>query len=313
MPPEYQTISIKIIRGHHAICIMAASFSMQMTNPIRIAVIGSSTAAGHGAEPLEKSWVNLYEAYLKTLHPENSIVNLGLGGQQTFHLLPTGHKPPPARPLPDPERNITRALAFAPDAVIVNAPSNDAAALYGPEEQLHNFDIIDRTAQLAGVPVWVCTTQPRIFSEKQIEIQVRLKDAILTHFGQFALNFWDGLATPENLPDPRFDLGDGTHLNNAGHARIFEIVKKQDLPAAIIFYKKQQQQTQLPGGKTLEIPFLTEGEVVVEIYNEQAELRFSGTGTLPMKIQEHLGPQGIYWVRIAGSNFNRMFKWLKTA
>jgi len=202
--------------------------------PLRIVVIGSSTAAGAGAETAEGAWVNLYRNFLQNLNPGSEVINLGLGGQQTYHLLPTGHKPPPARPLPDPERNITRALALSPDAVLVNAPSNDAVAYYGPEEQLVNFDLIVHAALAAGVPAFICTTQPRRFEPEQVLIQVRLKDAILKRYGPLAINFWDHLAAPDGLPDEMYDSGDGAHLNNLGHRQVFEAVKASDLHTRLV-------------------------------------------------------------------------------
>lgn len=201
--------------------------------PLRIVVIGSSTAAGTGAEPPEGAWVNLYRSFLQSQLPGSEVINLGLGGQQTYHLLPTGHKPPPARPLPDPERNITQALAHNPDAVIVNVPSNDAAANYGPEEQLTNFDLIVQAALSAGVPAFICSTQPRLFEQAQVLIQTRLKEAILTRYGPLAINLWDRLATAEGFPKDEFDSGDGAHLNNLGHEQVFEAVKAHDLPGLL--------------------------------------------------------------------------------
>ncbi|MBL7797939.1 MAG: UbiA family prenyltransferase [Saprospiraceae bacterium] len=203
-------------------------------SPLRIVVIGSSTAAGTGAESPEDGWVNLYRNFLQDQYPGSEVINLGLGGQQTYHLLPTAHRPPPARPLPDPERNITRALALNPDAVIVNAPSNDAAAFYGPEEQLANFDLIVQTALTAGVPAFICSTQPRRFEPEQVHIQIRVKDAILNRYGPLAINLWDNLATPDGFPDEMYDSGDGAHLNNLGHSQVFESVRVCDLPARLI-------------------------------------------------------------------------------
>ncbi|MFN0014782.1 MAG: UbiA family prenyltransferase [Saprospiraceae bacterium] len=202
--------------------------------PLRIVVIGSSTAAGVGAAPPQAAWVNLFQQFLQKLNPANEVINLGLGGQQTYHLVPTGHKPPPARPLPDPERNITRALAHGANMVIVNAPSNDAAAHYGAEEQLANFDLIVQTALAAGVPAFICTTQPRCFDNPaQVGIQVQLKDMICARYGPLAVNLWDGLSDSDGFLMKTCDAGDGTHLNNTGHERVFDAIKKHDLPALL--------------------------------------------------------------------------------
>ncbi|MBL7774470.1 MAG: SGNH/GDSL hydrolase family protein, partial [Saprospiraceae bacterium] len=223
-----------------------------MQPAIRIAVIGSSTAAGQGAEPPENGWVNLYRAYLKNLNPGNEVVNLALGGQQTYQLLPTGHRPPPARPVPDPERNITKALSYLPDAVLVNVPSNDAAAFYGATEQMRNFEAIAQAAQAAGVPVWIATTQPRAFSPRQIDIQIQVRDAILSRYGAQALDFWSPLALPSHLPNPKLVIGDGAHLNNRGHRLLFEMVRDKNLPAAIAEWKfRRRQLTRLEPGTQL--------------------------------------------------------------
>lgn len=287
-----------------------------MPYPIRIAVIGSSTAAGTGADPVELAWVNRYRAYLIAQHPENEVFNLGLGGLQTFQLLPTGDKPVRARPLPDPERNITKALSLQPHAVIVNAPSNDAAAYYGPEEQLQNFDRIIQVARAQGVPVWICTTQPRRFSPEQVQIQIRLKDAILARYGNRAINLWDSLATPDGMPKDECDAGDGAHLNNLGHRLVFESVRDSDLPASLSKagpnLQPEKPESYLADGPTLQIHGIDSGAVTVEVYDELARLRHRYVGTLPVQIRDNFGPPGLYWVRISGKETSQMSSWIKT-
>ena len=288
--------------------------------PVRIAVIGSSTAAGHGADPAERSWVNQYRSFLKARHPDNEVVNLGLGGLQTFQLLPSGYKPPPARPLPDPERNITKALSYSPDAIIVNAPSNDAAAHYGLEEQLVNFDLLVHTGLAEQVPVWICTTQPRHFSAEQVAIQTSVKAAVLSRYQGLSLNFWDCLATADHLPDPSIDLGDGTHLNNKGHQLLYEQVCRKNLPEAIAmgkgkpgyWYQQIQSETVLPAGPQLFIPALDSGTVHIEVYNAQAELQLMEQTSLPCTIGQALEAPGQYWVKISGERFHKTLSWVKT-
>ena len=197
---------------------------------VRIVVIGSSTAAGAGANPPDSAWVNRYRAYLKTINPDNEVVNLALGGYNTYRLMPSGLTPPANRPAPDTLRNITRALALEPDAVVVNLPSNDAAAGYGRDEQLANFETIAYTAWLAGVPVWVCTTQPRRLNAERVRIQLLVRDTVLARFKALALNFWEGLSQPDGMPASGTDAGDGIHLNNAGHRLLFRRVQEMDIP-----------------------------------------------------------------------------------
>ena len=206
-------------------CLAAYSF--------RIVVIGSSTAAGAGASPIDSAWVNRYRSSLYDYNLDNEVFNLARGGYNTYHLMPSDAVPPANRPEPDTIRNITRALSLNPQAIIINLPSNDAAAGYTAEEQLNNFDTIIHTARDAGVPIWVCTTQPRNFSASQVAIQELVRDSILAKYGQQAIDFWNGVATPDGYIDPFFDSGDGIHLNNPGHALLFNRVYDKAIPISI--------------------------------------------------------------------------------
>lgn len=207
-------------------------------HPLRVVVIGSSTAAGAGASPIDSAWVPRFTRYLQELNPETTVTNLARGGYQTYHLMPTGNPPPPNRPWPDTARNITKALAHRPDAIIINLPSNDASAGYGVAEQLANFDTIVGEARAAGVPVWVCTTQPRNLEPEKVQVQLAVRDSILQRYGDFALNFWDELPGPGDWVHPKFDSGDGIHLNNAGHRLLFSRVLEKNIPR--LFFNRPQ-------------------------------------------------------------------------
>ena len=202
--------------------------------PLRIVVIGSSTAAGTGANPPDSAWVNRYRAFLKNINPANEVINLAKGGYQTYHLMPSRYRPPADRPRPDTLRNITKALSLHPDAVIVNLPSNDAAAGYQAAEQLANFDTIAQFAAKSGVPLWVCTPQPRNFSANKILTQLIVRNAILTRYGNWSIDFWGDMAAPNGLIDMSYNSGDGIHVNNAGHRKLFEQVRKKNIPGELI-------------------------------------------------------------------------------
>ncbi len=196
----------------------------------RFVVIGSSTAAGTGANPVDSAWVNRYRAWLLHINPRNEVINLAQGGYSTYQLLPSTLFPTKHRPPPDTSRNISRALSLWPDAVIVNLPSNDAASGYRLEEQLDNFEKIIKKARSAAVPIWIFTTQPRNFSADKVLIQVLAQKAIRDKFGEQVIDVWTGLAEPNGLIEPVYNSGDGTHLNNAGHRFIFEQVKAAGIP-----------------------------------------------------------------------------------
>jgi len=204
-----------------------------MARPLRIVLIGSSTAAGVGADPPANGWANRYRAYLVSLHPRSELINLASPGLQTFHLLPTGHLPPPKRPLPDAARNLSRALTFRPDAVLVQVPSNDAAAYYGAQEQLDNYDLMAAYALRQEVPIWFFTPQPRRFSPEQVRIQSELYCAMKARYTPFVIDVWSPLADEAGGLLPQYDCGDGAHLNNAGHEQVLQQVLKADLPKAL--------------------------------------------------------------------------------
>lgn len=189
-------------------------------------VLGSSTAEGTGPASPDSAWVNRYRAALVQANPRVSVVNLAKGGYTTYHVLPTGSPGAPNAGITvDTARNVTKALSLNPCTIIVNLPSNDAANQFSAAEQLANFSQIAETAQKAGVEVWICTPQPRNFSDPaQIQIQREVVDSIFATYGDHAIDFWNGLADEKGHIRKEYDSGDGIHLNNAGHRLLFERV-----------------------------------------------------------------------------------------
>lgn len=196
------------------------------TDSCVIVVIGSSTAAGAGASPSDSSWVNRYRANLYRNDTRMQVINLGRGGYTTYHILPTEAPVPDNVAIPiDTARNMTRALSYNPSAVIVNMPSNDAALYISTEGQLTNFQLMADSALERGVPTFICTTQPRNFNnEVQLAIQREVRDSVLAIYGDYAIDFWTGLADSTGMILPEANSGDGVHVNNFGHRILFESV-----------------------------------------------------------------------------------------
>ena len=197
-------------------------------NPFKIVVLGSSTAAGTGASPIDSSWVKRLTAYynrntndfLDTL-----VYNLGVSGTTTYNAMPLSIAPPGGRPHPDPTKNITYAIsAYKPSRIIINFPSNDIGFSYPNSETMSNLRAIRDTALIAGADTWIMTTQPRDdFSAPQKAELIVQRDSILTSFYGKAINIFDTLATGDDLNIlPEVAFGDNVHVNNAGHRRIFE-------------------------------------------------------------------------------------------
>ena len=112
--------------------------------------------------------------------------------------MPSDYTPPAGRQRPDPERNVTRALADHPDAIIVSLTSNDADLGYTPLEQLERYDAMQAAA--GPIPIYFTTTTPRSFwrgngrgtkAEKR-KIQAVLKDSTLARYGDRGNRLLDG-------------------------------------------------------------------------------------------------------------------------
>jgi lysophospholipase L1-like esterase len=205
------------------------------SRPALIVVLGSSTAAGTGPSDPNSAWVPRYRAYLQQRFPAFGLTNLAVGGFTTYHVQPSDFIPPAGRPKPVAGKNITAALALKPDAIIVNLPSNDAAAHVPLAEQLANYQRIGELASAAHVPLWVSTSQPRNFGDgAQRGLLTQASVGIQRRFAPRVLDFWTPFADAAGRIAPEHDSGDGTHLNDAAHARLLEIVETARVPEAVL-------------------------------------------------------------------------------
>ena len=194
--------------------------------PQTVVVLGSSTAAGTGASAPDSSWVGRFRENFLALRPGSRVVNLARGGYTTYHLLRAGDTAgAPAGIRPDTARNVAAAAVLRPDVVIVNLPSNDAAAGIPADVELRNLRRIDSAARATGAEVYVATTQPRNFEEAERRgRQATTRDSVLAYYGDRALDFWTDVATEDDRIGPRLDSGDGIHLNDRGHRLLYRRV-----------------------------------------------------------------------------------------
>lgn len=201
--------------------------------PVHIVVLGSSTAAGMGPADSANAWVERYRRHLDAAGIGHRLTNLAHGGFNTYRLLPFGHGGGDDRLQPDTARNIERALAAEPDAIIINLPSNDANLGIPVEAQVANYDTLVARARTAGVPVWITTTQPRDFDATRRANALATRDETFDRFGPQAIDFFSGLGRPDGTISSPFATGDGVHLNDAAHAVLFARVADEGIPAAV--------------------------------------------------------------------------------
>src|SRR5687767_836061 len=120
----------------------------------KIVILGSSTAAGGGASNFDSSWARRLQAeYRKNINPadpDTVIINHAVGGYVSYRIMPDNFIPPPNRPLPDINNNVTKALSYNPDIIIISLPSNDIASGYPEVEIMNNFRYLNQVIASRG-------------------------------------------------------------------------------------------------------------------------------------------------------------------
>jgi lysophospholipase L1-like esterase len=191
------------------------------TQAYKIVIVGSSTAFGTGATPIDSSWARKFKFYLLAQNSAIQVINIATLGFTSWDVSPTGTVVPAPFTV-DPNRNITKALSFNPDAIILNLPSNDVARGISTATIHQNFMNIVGAATAQNVPVWVTTTQPRNkLSPAEGVLQAELRDWINFTYGNKSVDFWTDIANPDNTINIFYSFGDGVHLNNEGHHVLF--------------------------------------------------------------------------------------------
>lgn len=204
---------------------VAYSDAAPVTGARRIVILGSSTAEGVGPKTPDSTWVNLLRKYLQAKDPQASVINLAVGGYNSYKILPESADVPFARPNPDPEHNIDKALSFRPDLVIINMPSNDITAGYSVDEFRRNLATVTALMRERGIRYYITTTQPRNTSAANRRRLQRMRDLIKSSYPDAYIDYWDGFSSPDGGLLPRYDSGDGVHLNGQGHQVMFERIK----------------------------------------------------------------------------------------
>lgn len=207
-----------------------SSDSLNCGKAFKIVVLGSSTAMGSGATPIDSAWANKLRRYVRAKNVQSNVINLALSGFTTYHVLcPTGFVPPANRPAPDTAHNITKALTHNPDLIIINLPSNDAQKSFPVAEQQANYERMMSVINALNIPVWVTTTQPRnAMSAAQMNMLTTMRDWTYQRFGEKAIDFWTDIASPDGTVNPLYNV-DGVHVNNNAHHILYTRVLAEHL------------------------------------------------------------------------------------
>lgn len=218
----------------------------------KVVVMGSSTAAGQGSSSPSTSWVGRLQSHFRKNNSDGldtTVTSIAFSGQTTYHQMPTGFVSPiPGRPAPDPNSNVTRALSFSPDVIIINLPTNDIANGYTKKECMDNFRLMYQAITAANVPCYITTSQPRSLSTALKDSLKTLADSVKNNFALHSIDFWTDLVTTDGLNNikPEVSVGDGIHINDLGHNYVFIRTRDRNifalnipLPLRLLDFKSQ--------------------------------------------------------------------------
>ena len=193
-----------------------------------LAVLGSSTAAGTGASQVSRSWVGLLQTWISKTKGE-SIINLATPGILSTSALCTQQVSSNIAELIAPTRNVDRALKLGATRFILAFPSNDTTNGMSAQQTISNFLDMRQCAQSNDkAQVAVMSSLPRDGLTKQQNATIAQIDAAMRkEFGSCFINVRSALTDNDHESiRPDLSAGDGVHFNNAGHAIIFDIVKR---------------------------------------------------------------------------------------
>lgn len=194
-----------------------------------LAVIGSSTAAGDGASAFDFAWVGLLDDSLRAAVTTPFVLdNFARGGYTSTQLLPGSGL----------DGNLDDALEARPDLILVAlAGSNDLSSGTTTAQFMARLTEIRDVAFAAGIPVFFVSTAPKDLDRDQREALELWARTMGESFGACPIpgaaspyspcfiDIFHALASPSLGLASEFNSGDGIHLNDAGHARIFEVAE----------------------------------------------------------------------------------------
>ncbi len=202
----------------------------------KLLILGSSTSTCFfGPSSVDSCYVTRLQKHYQSIGSPVTLDNRAVAGDNVYQGMPLSYTPPPGRSSPRPYNNITEGLAGNPDVVLINYPSN-GYDIFTVEEVINCFRTIKQTANNAGKPCYITTSQPRNDPESYKTQEVRnkmaeIKNRILSEFGSYAINFWDGIANVDNSLQDMYQV-DGVHITDAGHRMFFNRVLEKNIFSA---------------------------------------------------------------------------------
>jgi len=188
---------------------LAAPAVNAQTEPVKLAILGDSLAAGYGLAPAQAFPARL-QAALKAKGRNVTVINHGVSGDTTAGGV----------------ERLDWMLGDRPDIVLVELGGNDALRALDPAATERNLDTIVKKLKEAGVTVWLAgMLAPRNFGPEYAKsfdaVFKKIADKYDVPFYAF---FLDGVAQ-----DPALNQPDGIHPN----ARGVDVVVERIFPFVI--------------------------------------------------------------------------------
>ena len=270
-----------LLAGALALLFSLTVFSQDKT----VVIVGSSTAEGRGASLPARSYVGRLKSEFsknKTDGIDTTVIALAVAGYTTYKAMPDDFVMPSNRSdvTIDRNNNITKALSYNPDVVIINFPSNDQDPKYGYSlsETMNNLRLMFSRVEQTGANCFITTSQPRNqYDDPHRKLLKDLADSVENAFGDYALDFWDVLVENDN----KFDLKDivnfdDIHVNDLGHELLFETILAKNIfaPMGALPVKLTAFNARL-SGQVVEVKWQVELEEPATFY----EIERSANGT----------------------------------
>jgi hypothetical protein len=217
-----------------------------------VTILGSSTAVGTGASSEAAEWADgLFQTWWLANFKGAGYINRALGGQTLTNLRPS--------PNGTAGRRTTDAINDGATLSIINMPSNDTTAAVAVATQIAYLDEIYSDLNTNSIFPLITSTQPRNLGvagsaqrkelANQDQTTASLGSGVLSDYNQDSTNnsYKENFNTVnfvsiyqslvDDNPDPSngaftgtlgtYDTGDGTHLNDAGHAIVYAAARDQ--------------------------------------------------------------------------------------
>ena len=139
-------------------------------------------------------------------------------------------------------------------------------------------------------------------------------------------------ATGDGTVNPSYDSGDGIHLNNAGHALLYERILAKNIPEQLALRRANRYAFDARWAHIVPIsdnlmrhpPFLPKmaptvllqadqpmDGVAVEVFDPAGRLLRRQTLNLPYVLLADFGPRGVYRIRLRKGTWDKTISWVK--